>query len=308
MIGRLSKGVMLAVLLFSLLSACSAGDYRITNVKIYQNTPAWELAKAVNNQDTKKIADIAEKKPEALDYQDPKYGTTLLFWAVGMEKYDSAEALLKAGADPNIISTYEGGTALYRAAGFSLVDTQAKKDPQFVKLLLEYGADPNIGFVGNDHNNSTEIGTTPLMNSIGCGIEKTKALVEAGADIDIKVPDGRTAAVKALGGGGYTTHVDATRYAYYLIVEKRASVSDAYYYRANRNQPIDEGSPMYPVDALRYWVFDLDSEGHQMKMEIVDEFARQGIDYWETDIPSKYVLEYIQALYPDTWEEYIKRY
>jgi hypothetical protein len=38
-----------------------------------------------------------------------------------MEKYSAAETLLKAGANPNIISTYEGGTALYRAAGFSFV-------------------------------------------------------------------------------------------------------------------------------------------------------------------------------------------
>lgn len=42
-------------------------------------------------------------------------------------------------------------------------------------------------------------------------------------------------------------------------------------------------------------------------MEIVDEFARQGIYYWATEIP-KYTLEHIQKLYPDTWEEYIKRY
>ncbi len=47
-----------------------------------------------------------------------------------------------------------------------------------MKLFSEYGAYPDIGFVGNDHNNSTEIGETPLMRSIGCGIKKTKALVE----------------------------------------------------------------------------------------------------------------------------------
>ena len=61
-----------------------------------------------------------------------------------MEKYNSAEALLKAGANPDIISSYSGTTALYLAAGFSWIDNHAKKDPKFIKLLLEYGADPNI--------------------------------------------------------------------------------------------------------------------------------------------------------------------
>lgn len=45
----------------------------------------------------------------------------------------------------------------------------------------------------------------------------------------------------------------------------------------------------------------------ERKMEIVDEFARQGEDYWATEIP-KNRLDQIQKLYPDTWEEYISRY
>ncbi|MFT8350500.1 hypothetical protein [Clostridium saccharoperbutylacetonicum] len=42
-------------------------------------------------------------------------------------------------------------------------------------------------------------------------------------------------------------------------------------------------------------------------MEIVDEFERQGIDYWKTKIP-KDRLEQIKKIYPDAWEEYIKKY
>lgn len=315
---RFIKGGMLIMLLISLLSSCLAynpktetGEYRIDNVKIYLDTPAWELAKAVNNQDTKKIATIAEKTPEILDFQDILYGTNLLCWAVGMEKYKSAEALLKSGANPNIISTHEGGTALYLAAGYSYIDTQAKKDARFVKLLLKYGADPNIGFVGNDHNNSTEIGTTPLIKSIGCGIEKTKALVEAGANIDYKLPSGKTAAIKALSiaTGARTkvsTELEVSEAAYYLIVEKQAKISEPYSILIANTDPIDVPTH-YPVMYLRSWIFKLDSEGYKRKMEIVGEFARQGVDYWTTEIP-KNQLEQIKKLYPSTWEEYIKRY
>jgi len=126
------------------------------------------------------------------------------FTVVGswMEKYKSAEALLKCGADPNIASTVDGMTPLYLAAGFSWIDNYAKKDPKFVKLLLKYNADPNITYGGNA---IIEPGTSPLMNSIRCGIEKTKALVEAGAYINYKTKSGTTAAIKALLAGQNAT-------------------------------------------------------------------------------------------------------
>jgi len=46
-----------------------------------------------------------------------------------------------------------------------------EKDPKFVKLLLKYNADPNITYGGNA---IIEPGTSPLMNSIRCGMKKRK--------------------------------------------------------------------------------------------------------------------------------------
>jgi len=300
--------VILAVFLILLQQGCfSGGENRITNVRIYQNTPVWELAKAVNTQNTKKIARIAKKNPEFLDYQDPQYGTALLFWAVGMEKYKSAEALLKGGADPDIISIWGGGTALYLAAEFSFIGTQTKKDSKYVKLLLEYGADPNMGYVGSEYNTIYEISRTPLMASIGCGLEKTKVLVEGGADINFATEMcHQTAAITALRWGeGTNVLLERREYAYYLIAEKKADITQPYY-----NIPVlgDRlGSQMFPVDLLRDWICELGTEEYEWKMAMVEEFARQGVDYWSTEIPER-TLERIKSLYPDTWEEYIKVY
>ena len=64
----------------------------------------------------------------------------------------------------------------------------------------------------------------------------------------------------------------------------------------------------YPVNLLRnWWIYPLDSEEYKIKMEIVKEFERQGVDYSATPIPD-WVLEKIKRQYPDTWEEYIKVY
>jgi len=44
------------------------------------------------------------------------------------------------------------------------------------------------------------------------------------------------------------------------------------------------------IKALGY---PLDSEEYRIKMEIVEEFARQGVNYWDTEI-DKYTLEQIK--------------
>jgi ankyrin repeat protein len=286
------------------IKADSKGEYRITNIRIYQNTPAWKLALAVKGQRTDSIAKILKEKPNLLNYQEPKYGVTLLLWAIGMGKYRSAKALLKCGADPNIASTFDGETPLFAAAGWGWKVGFFKKNTKYVKLLLRYGANPNINYIGSDvpgNRTVIEPGTSPLMESITGGIEKTKALVKAGADINYKTPKTKsTAAWKALLNKEYP------EYAYYLIVEKKAKVTEPTYKRHSYGKE-DPNENFFPVDILRDWVFDLNSKEYKIKKEIIAEFARQGVNYWDTKIP-KFTLEHIKKLYPKTWEEYIKRY
>ena len=304
------KKLLSFFIIFALLltiSGCAFyTDEHITNVGIYKDTPVWELAKAVKNNNTWKIKSILDKNPELVDYQDTKYGATLLIWAVGTEHYNSAKALLECGANPDIICAYTGGTALYTASGYSWVDNFANKDAKYVQLLLEYGADPNIGFAGSEHNNIDEIGTTPLMRSIGCGIEKTKTLVEGGADINYQLPESKkTAAIVAINHVWSNTLDSEMIYAHYLIVEKKADISQAHYYGKNIEGEIIVHSP---VANLRRWTpDDLESEGYQMKMAIVEEFKKNGYDYWATEVPQDIIDQY-KKLYPDTWKDYIDKY
>lgn len=302
--------IILTIIIFSfILSSCrlddketEKGEYKITNINIYKDTPVWELALAVKYQKVKTIEKIIKNQPKLLDYQDPKYGSTLLSWAIGMEKYNSAEVLLKCGADPNIALIAQGETPLFVASGYSWLDNDAKKDPKYVQLLLRYGADTNRNYIGKEIDGIKSIikpGTSPLMHSISSGIEKTKALVEAGADINYKNENGITAAIQALYGNN-------PQYAHYLIVEKKAKVSESYYRRKSYGNQ-DPNEKLYPIDLLRYWVFDLDSKEYKMKMDIVEEFARQGVDYWSTEILDD-ILQQIKKLYPNIWEEYIKKY
>jgi len=276
------------------------------NINIFKNSDVWGLAQEVNRQNVTKIKEISKKDPELLNYQDKEYDLTLLIWAVGTEKYNSAEALLQSGANPDIISEYFGYNALYLASGYSWVDnSQAKKDAKYVKLLLKYNADPNICFAGSAGDTMTEIGTSPLIESVYCGIDKTKALIDGGADLNYKTPSGRTAAIESLYALGPNSTIDPMRVAHYLIAEKKAAVTDSY--KPLRSMNPDPNEKFFPVDLLRYWMPELDTEEHYLKLEVIDEFENQGVDYWSTPILPR-LLDQIKKRYPQTWPDYIKRY
>ncbi len=298
---RLLHQLLTLIVSILLISGCNSNssDARV-DITNWKNTPAWELAKAVRDEDISKIKKIAIENPQLLNCVEPVEKSPLIRWCVGMEKYNSLKALLENGANPNIATIY-GKTALYEAAGFSWIDCNAKKDAKYVKLLLQHGADPNLYFKGGEPGYTYEAGNSPLIESIGCGIEKTKALVEKGADINHKTSGSQsTAAIIALDCSEYPD------YAYYLIVEKKANVADCYY--LNYKDPENPHKKFYPVNTLRmYWIYDLDSPEYKKKMEIVKEFKRQGIDYWKTK-PDEKAISDIKEFYADTWQEYIKKY
>jgi hypothetical protein len=272
----------------------------------------WELALAVKQQNTRKIHRFAKDNPRWLNFQEPRYGSTLLIWAVGVEKYESSKALLECGADPNIQTTFAGETALFVAAGFSWIDDNAKKDAKFTQLLLQHGANPNINYQGiamtNGESDITEPGTSSLMHSLGCGIEKTKALVEGGADLNYKMKSGITAAIIALMKCSFNVTDDEREYAYYLIVEKHAKVTDPYYRGTHNALPGNkQHDSCRPVDILRNWMPDLNTNEFRIKMDIVKEFYRQGVDYRKVRI-TPMQLQRIKQNHPNDWEEYAKKY
>jgi ankyrin repeat protein len=275
-------------------------DLRVKDIEIFKDTPAWELAKAVRRQNIKKIDKIVKKDSSLLNYKESKFDTTLLMWAIDSEKYKSVKELLELGADPNIISKKMGGTALFNALD--------RDDIKYAQLLLDYKADPNAAYcVPNDGNiikSPYECGTSALMYSVsplGSGIDKVKLLVEYGADINCKTKLENTATIQAL-------LYDDIESAYYLIVEKKADIREAYHMDSTLTG-IQNDQFYYPVDLLLDWVYPLDSKEYQMKIAIVEEFKRQGVDYnsRKANLPQR-TLNQIQKLYPTNWEYYLEKY
>jgi ankyrin len=122
-------------------------------------------------------------------------GQTALMILARSSNVDGARVLLAAGADVNARERWRGQTALMWAA--------AQGQPEMTRLLIEHGAEVDARAVVNDWPRQVTAeprrmyrpfgGLTPLLFAAreGC-IDCARALVEAGADIDLSDPKGVT--------------------------------------------------------------------------------------------------------------------
>ncbi|HEV8416728.1 MAG TPA: ankyrin repeat domain-containing protein [Bryobacteraceae bacterium] len=143
------------------------------------------LPEAARNQDPNAVRALLTQKADVQkpDVQKPDVnarssdGSTALLWLAHWNDVDSADLLLKAGADANIANDF-GMTPLSQAC--------INASFEFVRLLLKSGANPNTAIA---------TGETPLMTCAKTGnVDAVRLLVEYGAAVNAKEPaQGQTA-------------------------------------------------------------------------------------------------------------------
>ncbi|WP_426670492.1 ankyrin repeat domain-containing protein [Mucilaginibacter sp. McL0603] len=250
------------------------GDYRL-----FQNTPAWELAKAVKDEDTSKIKEEISKNKSLLNFGEPRFGQTLLLMAVKTLKFESAKTLVSLGANPNDQDKYDGSSPLMEAAHINFLgnDTYGS-DPRYLKLLLEHGGDPNAEQKGTRRKgNGTRY--TPLLRACAIGnFDYVKILVDAGANVNYNNEFSMSPLGEAVIVG---SNPDVVIY----LIEKGAD------YKRSLLTTVS-GKKLYITDILRDWLFDLGSDKYKKKMELVDFLKKNGMDYWKIEIPEQYLDDY----------------
>jgi hypothetical protein len=261
---------------------------------LFQGTPAWQLAKAVWDEDVEEIKALVGKGEVAVDYPEPRFGKSLLLLAVMNEQYNACKALLELGADPNKHDRLHGTSPIIQAAG--ITSDPLGDNTKFLKLLLKHGGNPNDEEVGERIKGNT-LRNTPLLNAIGhvygrtSPIEKVKLLVEAGADVNYNNEFGSTPLSTAV-------IFDYYDIVLYLLREG-----------ADYNVPIlnREGKDFYLPDMLREAVLPLNSEEYKQKMKVVEFLDQKGINYRKISVPD-FVVEEAKKKYPDNWQEYLQKY
>ncbi|HTI59096.1 ankyrin repeat domain-containing protein [Mucilaginibacter sp.] len=251
-------------------------DYRL-----FKGTPAWELAKAVQNEDTVKIKQEVSKNRNLLSFTEPKFGQPLLSLAVQHSSYNSVKTLLELGADPNMQSTYSGASAVTEACELGLGGfTHEGADSRFLQLVLKYGGNPNIeghSKAGSAYGPRRTKSPLSIASQEG-NLNYVKILVDAGANVNYNDEYGSSPLSLAAEFG---LNPDVVIY----LIGKGADYKRVFYKTA-------EGEKKYITDEMRTWLYDLGSEEYKKKMQLVEFLKKNGMDYRKTKIPEEYEKDY----------------
>lgn len=261
-------------------------DYRL-----FQNTAAWELAKAVQDEDIPKIKEEIIQKKININFQEPRFGSTLLMLAIRNSQYQITKTLLEIDADPNISDSYRGESAVISAAN--------NNDPKYLELILKYKGNPNalekVPTKEGDQARSTALNAAINLLDPN-SFKKVKLLVEAGADINYSNEGPEVYTKLPLADAITARKMDIVLY----LLEKEADYKRVMYTRIDNEQ-------IFILEALRQCLIELNSDQYKHKLEVIDFLKEKGLDYNKEPIPD-YILEDIKKKYPKNWEDYIKRY
>ncbi len=259
--------VFLIIMLFTnCTNGNSQGKLLSSDYRIFKNTPVWQLAEAVKDEDTISITSIIKGNRKFVDYVDPIYGNTLLMLAVYNRNYNSVKKLLELGADPNKQALNDRESALMMAAERSLEEgINPSEDVRYLKVLLKYGGNPNAIQEGDLAKKGSRHYSTPLIYACFSGIfEHVKVLVEAGGDINFTSKYGTTPLFASLVG----RNPDIVLY----LLNKGAN------YNAVMQTSID-GKKIYILEYLNepWWQFEPNSEKYKKVQEIKDFLKAHGV-------------------------------
>jgi ankyrin repeat protein len=187
-----------------------------------------------------------------VNLQDPE-GVTALLEAVLNLHYDLAKVLVEKGADPKVadkagltplFAVVEMRTPTWERSRPRLEERSEVDGPALIGILIDHGADPNAALTGRQlaryHGGGSAAfgaGTTPLMQAVRYKhLDLATLLVERGADVRLKQPDGTTALMIAAGVKYAITQEgdpdnmgspDAALAIVKLLVERGAVVNEA---------------------------------------------------------------------------------
>ena len=165
-------------------------DYLGDDIELWKDTEAWNFAKCISKGKFEKAEKILEENHLDVDFREPKFGETLLSWAIFNDNIDAVKFLIDHGANPNLHNTYNGESPMTNAAGeFNSIE--------MLKYLLAHGGDPNDYVKEDEKLTGWRSPKTPLIAAAFISLEKTKMLIEAGADPNFAVEPGQTSLCEA---------------------------------------------------------------------------------------------------------------
>ena len=272
-------------------------SYRGWDVCRFQGTKAWNLAKAIDDQNIREIRRQVVVLKVPIDTKDRKKLFTPLMYAVFNNDIQSVKVLLELGADPNIPTdsiSDKGDNSVIIASRYSDISIE------ILKLLLKYGGNPNSTECGRNYDMDGDwiparSSALSCAVSISGEIEKVKILVEAGANVNNYDGDFQDAPLMD------ALLLDRMNIALYLLEH----VAD-YNYKFRSCAP-SSGGGSRDVDILyrlRQCIYPLDSQEYKDKLKVIKFLKDRGVDYRKSlvDVETKKMIN--NVMHFKTYKEY----
>ena len=189
--------------------------------ELFKGTSSWELAKAVELEDTSLIYRLVKNENNILDLKEPKFGKTLLMLAIGNEKMNSVKCLINVGARIDIKDSV-GDQAIHEAVKIDSEDDRFN----ILKLLIEQGADVN----SVSEKGFFKIPLQGVISDFSCA----KLLLDHGADLYFRDKKDYLVWTYLLSLNGR----DNIFILKYLIVDKKVKIPNPITYTLFTNKPI----------------------------------------------------------------------
>lgn len=256
-------GNKLFIIFFGIIfiQSCNTNKYLPAfDYKLFNNSPVQELAKAVEQENTEKINDILKDKTINVDYQEPKYGHTLLMLSVANNKIKSIHTLLSNNANPNLTSNNNQDNSV----SIAVENYPEICDTTILTQLFEYGA--NANFIQDidrveDNGMHSIVKRSILMIAVRNDCSPiVKFLVNNGANInEYTYYNGYGAITESI----IHNNLIITKY---LIIEKHAYVPTFCYVR-NKGETDEERLTI--TDLLNEAQYDEGTENYELREEII---------------------------------------
>ena len=281
------------------LDAFTPNELVLNDYRLFKETPAWELAKATRSGNTKKMEEIIKKNPVVVNYQEPKYGQTLLMLTILNQQYKPFKTLLNNNADVNIHDYYDGSSAIIKSVEYPWSSIR------FVDALVSKGANINDIEIGERRvGNSTR--KSVLIAAVSSGkIDLIRYIIGRGANINYYNEFDQSAFSKAIMLGKYEIS--------YFLLQNGADYMKPIFFRPDYSIPseqidsLDKGEPVYLVNSLKEDFVDFRLPEYKYKMKIVQFLQKRGVDYWNAPVP-EFIQERIKKEHPNNWKKKKKKY
>lgn len=273
--------ILFLMLIF--LSCSSPKNLKGNDYRLFKGTVVEDLAMALKSDDISLVDKLLKSYVNKIDFQEARFGSTLLMVAIRNNQYEMCKRLLENGANPNIHDFMDGSSAIIEACASNI-------DDKILELLLSKGANPNDLEIGPRSEGSTRR-DTPLIVACESSIKKVELLVKSGANVNF-INEFNVSALRS------AYFQDKLKITLYLLN------NGADY---NMTLVTREDKAFRLIELLRELMLPLDSGDYQIKMQIVEFLAAKGLNYREVPIPP-FIIEKAKKIYPEQWEEYLRKY